>query len=326
MRSAGKVLLTPISVISSGLRAARRATAAIRSRTSAIFSAIDIKRKPRRTQSITKENRRSLLAPDQGVRGYMICEELPEAPSCTRLGGKNASVPTQPWTGEGARLSTSSFLHHPDWRRGFAGVARAREWNPDHDEGQSGHYDESREIRGVGKYLGYFPIADLGDSHDSSPDQAHQGFSDDQPRRSEHSRVLHPRPLRGIEPAALGEPIPQSAEDSAEEDRERRLEGQVHSYRNQHRATHLHHDHADAHEDAYNYKRPWHIAAHNSHGERRHKPGLWCRQIAAAKAERVVQERERKVHHQARHHHCDQLGHLNPARGAAEDVADFEVL
>src|SRR5208282_353912 len=44
MRSGGKVLLTAISVISSGLRFALRAAAAIRLRTWAIFSAIDIQR------------------------------------------------------------------------------------------------------------------------------------------------------------------------------------------------------------------------------------------------------------------------------------------
>src|SRR5580658_1637772 len=52
--STGKVLLTPISVTSSGLRPTRRAAAAIRSRTSTTFSAIDIREKklerPSKTQ------------------------------------------------------------------------------------------------------------------------------------------------------------------------------------------------------------------------------------------------------------------------------------
>ena len=81
--------------------------------------------------------------------------------------------------GRGARLSTNSSLHHADWRGRFARITCACEWNPDHDTGQSGHYDESREIRGVGKYLGYFPIAALGYGYDAGPNQAEQGLSDD---------------------------------------------------------------------------------------------------------------------------------------------------
>src|SRR6202158_634727 len=93
----------------------------------------------------------------------------------------NLPFPTQTRTGEGARLSTNSSLHHANWRGGFVGIASARKWNPDHDEGEAGHHDESRwiQVRGnVGimsvKYLRYCPIADFCHRHDSSPDQAHQ--------------------------------------------------------------------------------------------------------------------------------------------------------
>src|SRR5438132_6254642 len=37
----------------------------------------------------------------------------------------NASVATQPWSGEGTRLSTNFSLHHADRRGGFAGIAGA---------------------------------------------------------------------------------------------------------------------------------------------------------------------------------------------------------
>ena len=66
--------------------------------------------------------------------------------------------------------------------------------------------------------------------------------------------------------------------------------------------------------------------------QRGHQSGLRSGELAVAKSDAAgpdigfVQQHQRKVHHQAGHHHGDQLRNLNRARRAAEDVADLEIL
>src|ERR1700687_4958676 len=105
----------------------------------------------------------------------VLASVLSAGPSCARLGQPRAAVPTLArslatlgMTAHGFRFAhaVQAPSHHADWRSWFVGVARARKWNPDHDDGQTGHHDESHEIRWMLEYLRDFPIADLGDSND----------------------------------------------------------------------------------------------------------------------------------------------------------------
>ena len=48
--------------------------------------------------------------------------------------------------------------------------------------------------------------------------------------------------------------------------------------------------------------------------------------MTGAKTECCIQKRERKIHHQAGDHNCDQFRSLNLCRCAPQDVTDFEVL
>src|SRR5882672_7848158 len=100
MRSGAKVLLTAMSVISPGFRPARCAAAAIRSRISATFSAMDIEiSKPRSTLRITKENEDRL---EFAFRSEAPRKSRARAPAPHHL-----------------------FSHHGGWGRRFVWIARA---------------------------------------------------------------------------------------------------------------------------------------------------------------------------------------------------------
>ena len=124
------------------------------------------------------------------------------------------------------------------------------------------------------------------------------------------------RPLRLVESAPLRHPVSDSAKNSAEENRECRLERQIHTNRHQHRAPHLHHDHGDAEENSYHHQRPGHVAADDADGQGGHQARLRRGELTAAEPERGVQQVERPVHGQAGDDYGNQFRHLNFARRA----------
>src|SRR3989475_8807742 len=175
MRSGGCVLVTAMSAISIGLRPARRAVAAMRSRTRATFSAIDIDSLNHRGHGVTQE-----------VPGVLL------------LLGIHA--------GEDTRATDSHpthFVLHDRCRWcWFAGVACGRERQPDHQNSQEEHHDHSAEkIRRLTKNLRSGP---LGRELQASPYQSEHGLAGNQTGGGEQSRVIHTCHLRFVESAALG--------------------------------------------------------------------------------------------------------------------------
>src|SRR5208282_5195232 len=177
MCSAGKVLLTAISVISPGLRDARRAAAAIRSRTWAIFLAIDTKSRA-----------------------------FAELPSCARLDGRGRPSLRGSWR-DGAEprhhTSITRALHDCGWRRRIFWSASVGQRDQDHDNRQDDERDERQNHRHDALWDPLDQRYVMARSHQARDRQAAQRLACDQARGRQDAGVLYARLLGIVQATAI---------------------------------------------------------------------------------------------------------------------------
>src|ERR1019366_2886949 len=219
-------------------------------------------------------------------------------------------------------------LHDGGGRRRLVRIARVGQRNTDQGERYQRHHEDAHQVRRVLEERGQFAVFVI----KPADHEAGQGFAGDQAAGDQDADVFHAGALRFVEGTALANGVHDPADHAADEDGTGGADGQVHSDGHQHGAAHFEHDHGDAHQDAGDHQRPRHIAAHDALGERGHQSGLRGRKFLIAETDTAfmdvadVQPEQREVHHATGQHDSDELGDLDGARCAAQDVADLEIL
>ena len=207
---------------------------------------------------------------------------------------------TGPWRRAGRATRTAARPGDPGYIIAVGGAgssarARLRERTARHVDEQEEHHRD-REPAGDRGEAGHLREGDLDarvarglpglEGHDGRREQAHERLAGDEARGGEDARVLDPRLLRLVVLALRRLLVHEAADEAADEDREGRLERQVHPDREEHRALHLHQDEREAHRDADDHERPGHLAAHDALRDRGHEARLRGRRAPARRSRR----------------------------------------
>ncbi len=211
---------------------------------------------------------------------------------------------------------------------GSSGWPALRKRNLHHQDEEEYEGDQAAEDVGMLEDGGQIPTdfaAGL-EALDRRHAESAESFSGDEAAGGEDAGVVDASLLRVVEHALVAGDVGDPADDAADEDGEGGFQRQVHADGEQHRAFDLDHDEGETHEDADDDQRPGHVSADDALGERSHQSGLRGGQFLAAEVVGLVEDHEHGEQCQRADDDAHQVANLHFGRGAAEDVADLEIL